>query len=229
MEIPSKTVYDVLVDNGVDTLYHANSVISSCQFLRNGALLSRGTVARNGWYQTPQSSDKTDRSQGVWFDVFVDSVDIHQRAKRKNVYGPVTFVLDAKIVKRTYTGKVWVTKLNPTKWAGRKHEQRWFTSSDDLRKNFVKGKFDQMIVFRHCGGELPFRKYLKEVMLDDCQLKTITKIDFYSMAYGALRLSITEGNLDIRIKKRRCPNVCKCVSEYSADKASTRKMYFPKI
>jgi hypothetical protein len=115
MEIPSKDVFDVLAEKGVDSIHHVNNVMTACQFLRTGSLLSRGTALRRGLYQTPQTSDPLDKSFGIWFDVFTDSVDIHNRASRANVYGPVLFVFDAALIKRTYTGRVWVTKLNPTK------------------------------------------------------------------------------------------------------------------
>ena len=229
MEISSKKVYDILTEKGITQLHHANSVITACQFLREGSLISRGTVDRNGWFQTPQESDSIDKNLSLWFDVFVDTVDIHDRAKRKNVYGPVLFVLDVAIIKKAYTGCVWVTRLNPTKWKSKKHEARWFTSADDLADNFVFGEFDQMIVFRHSGGELPFGRYLKEVVVDDPKMKKPGMIDFYSMAYGALTLAKTEGEVDVKIKKRRCPTDCKCVPGYKREPKRTIKMFFPKL
>ena len=114
MELSSKKVYKILKSKGIERIHHANSLITSCQFLCRGALLSRGTVKRSGLYQTVQRSDETDLKKGIWFDVFADSVDIHHRARRANVYGPVLFVLDVGVIARAYTGKVWVTKLNPT-------------------------------------------------------------------------------------------------------------------
>ena len=206
-------------------------MITSCQFLRRGALLSRGTVERTGLYQTVQKSDQADKMKGIWFDVFTDSVDIHNRAKRTNAYGPVLFVLDAKLIERAYTGKVWVTKLNPTKWDGKSHQARWFSSTKDLDANFRKGCFDQMIVFRHCGGELPIKRYLEKIILDDPDLITgaPSKIDYYSMAYGALKVSMTEGGISASIKKRKCPRGCVCETEYSNDIERSRLMYVPKI
>src|SRR5436305_15178842 len=127
MDLPSRRVFEVLKENGIDFIHHANAVISSCQFLRHGALLSRGTVERRGFYQTEQSSDDLDKSFGLWFDVFTDSVDIHERANRRNLYGPVLFVLRSKIISKAYTGRIWVTKLNPTNWSGTKREERWFS------------------------------------------------------------------------------------------------------
>ena len=229
MEISSKRVYEVLRSKGVDCIYHANSVITSCQFLRKGALLSRGTVERSGLYQTKQMSDDADKNLGIWFDVFADSVDIHARAKKANVYGPVLFVLDVELISKAYTGKVWVTKLNPTKWYAKKHEERWFVSPIDLEETFVTGRFDQMIVFRHCGGELPITKYLKKIILDDPNLVTASKIDYYSMAYGALKLAMTEGDISIPVSKRKCPRNCTCHDEYENDLERSKTMYVPRI
>ena len=133
MDLPSKRVYEVLAEAGIETIHHANSVITSCQFLRHRALLSRGTVRRRRLYQTEQSSDPKDQRFGIWFDVFTDSVDIHDRAGRDNVYGPVLFVLDSKLIAKAYTGRVWVTKLNPSKWKGKKSKERWFQSVGELQ------------------------------------------------------------------------------------------------
>jgi hypothetical protein len=180
-------------------------------------------------YQTPQSSDAADQRQGVWFDVFADSVDIHERASRENAYGPVLFVLKTEIIRETYTGGVWVTKTNPIEWDDKTHEEKWFTSAQELKAKFRKGQFEQMIVFRHCGGELPIRKHLKALILDDPDRRTpISNIDYYSMAYGALRLSITEGGLDVLIQKRACKRGCMCKKRYARNMEQTKAMYFPK-
>lgn len=177
MDIPSKHVFDALMDEEIDELHHANSVATACQFLRSRSLMSRGTVERLGITQTPQSSDDLDKSYGIWFDVFADSVDIHNRARRANAYGPVMFVFDTELINRSYTGRIWVTKLNPTKWAGKSEKQRWFQDKEDLKDNLTKGTFDQMLVFRHCGGELPFKKFLKRIVLDNPQRTTDEDVD----------------------------------------------------
>jgi hypothetical protein len=228
MDLPSKKVFEVLQSKGVASIHHANSVITACQFLRIGSLVSRGAIERKKLYQTPQDSDAIDKRWGVWFDVFADSVDIHQRAKRANAYGPVLFVLNAELIKSAYTGRVWVTKLNPTKWEGTNAEDRWFTSIADLNANYVKGRFDQMIVFRHCGGALPFGPHLQRIVLDDPQRKTPGRIDYYSMAYGALTFAIAEGPVAAKIERRNCPAGCACNTHYSSDVAATREMFWPK-
>lgn len=230
MELPSKKVYDVLVDKGIERIWHANSVVTACQFLRAGNLLSRGTVERLGYYQTPQASDRSDRQQGIWFDVFTDSVDIHDRARRPNAYGPVLFEIDASIIRRTYTGKVWVTKLNPTKWAGKRDSARWFQSIRELEEGYVRGRFDQMIVFRHCGGELSLGDYLKRIILDDPDIiAEDPEVDYFSMAYGAVNLALTEGGFDIPVVKRTCRPKCGCVESYGADHAQAARMFVPRV
>jgi len=208
VDIPSKHVFDVLIAKEIDELHHANSVATACQFLRSKSLMSRGTVERLGISQTPQSSDDADKRYGIWFDVFADSIDIHHRARRANAYGPVMFVFDTDLINRSYTGRIWVAKLNPTKWAGKSKKQRWFQGKDDLEENLVKGTFDQMLVFRHCGGELPFRKYLKRIVLDDPQRENQEGVDLYSMAVGALRLAMVDSSLDVPIKRRQCRKGC---------------------
>lgn len=227
MQIDQSIVYEVLAEKGITELYHANSVLTASQFLRAGSLLSKGTVKRAKMFQTVQGSDEIDKEWSVWFDVFTDSVDIHQRASRANVYGPVLFVLDSAIMKEACAGAVWVTKLNPTKWKCTTHEDRWFTSAEDLCEKFVKGQFDQMIVFRHNGGELEFGNYLKEIVLDDPDYMGTDRLDVYSMAKGALTLAKTEGNVDAPIRRRKCIEGCKCVENYKTDVAKMIEMFVP--
>ena len=229
MDIPSKHVFETLMENGVDELHHANSVATSCQFIRSRSLMSRGTIERLGLYQTDQSSDDMDKRYSIWFDVFADSVDIHARAKRAIVYGPVLFVIDSEIVMNSYTGRLWVTKCNPMYWVGKSNDERWFRSKADLATNFVRGDFGQMVVFRHCGGELPFKRFLKKIVLDDPKLQTEDGVNFYSMAIGALRLALQDANIDIPIEKRACPRRCQCVNYWAEDDDRLFKMFDPKI
>lgn len=226
MHIPSSSIYEILSQNSINDIYHANSVATACHFLKENALLSRGTAERQGYEQTTQKSDPIDKNRGVWFDVFADSVDIHQRANRANVYGPVTFVVDSNIILKTYTGRIWVTKVNPTKWAGLSEKERWFQSKKDLEDNFVKGRFDQMLVFRHCGGQLPFKGYLKKIILDDPKIPGFN-VDFFSLAYGALALAMSYSRINVEIERRQCPQRCSCKSTYQSDEEHTLKMFYP--
>ncbi len=229
MDIPSKYVYEVLADNGVDELYHANSVVTSCQFIRSCSLLSRGTVERLRLSQTSQSSDDLDKRYSIWFDVFADSVDIHDRAKRANIYGPVLFVIDSEIVLNSYTGRLWVTKSNPMYWRGKAERDRWFKDKTGLAANFVQGDFGQIVVFRHCGGELPIRRFIKKIILDDPQRQTEDDLDFYSMAVGALRLALQDADIDIQIERRECKHRCQCLDYWYEDDERLFYMFDPKI
>jgi len=230
MDLPSKTVFEVLLNNGVDTLHHANSVITSCQFLRQKSLLSRGSAERSGLKQTSQSSDATDLRYSLWYDVFMDSVDIHRRARKQNHYGPVLFLLDVEKLAATRTGRIWVTKLNPTKWAGVPVEDRWFRSKKELVTGFRRGTFDQMIVFRHSGGALPLADCLDEIILDDPDLK-VDGYDLCSTAHGALTLAMSDFGLQVPITKRRCAPTCTCGHYYGSTNADIKdgvvKMFFP--
>jgi hypothetical protein len=225
--MPSKHVFEALRAKRVTRLHHANSVATACQFIRSRSLLSRGTVQRMGLIQTPQDTDETDRRYSLWFDVFLDSVDIHDRAHRANVYGPVLFVFDAAILDRNHTGRIWVTKANPTKWAGKPDTDRWFQGRDDLRQHFVKGEFDQMIVLRHCGGAIGFGDHLTRIVLDDPNSQTDDDVDFYSMAVGAIRLAMRDAGIDLPIEKRTCAARCTCRTYWNADQDRLHQMFDP--
>lgn len=145
-----KDVLDALKKIGVTHLYHANSVTTSCTFLERGGLLSRGFVEHNGLKQTLQTPDEDDKKFGVWDRIFLDQVDIHERAGKKkapNQYGPVLFPLDLDILLRLPVGSdVLVTKENPIYWEGRAEADRCFQNAEDLEKHIQKGEFAQMIM-----------------------------------------------------------------------------------
>lgn len=229
MDLPSSQVHRALKNVGATHIHHANTVLTACQFLRAQALLSRGSVERENLPQTDQYTDSLDKKYGIWFDVFTDSVDIHERAKSENHYGPVLFVFDVALIDKAYTGRLWVTKLNPTKWKGKSEEERWFQSKDDLSENFSYGTFDHMIVFRHCGGALPFGKYLKKIILDDPEMETDEEVDLFSIGYGALRLAMTDAGMNVPIERRSCRAGCLCKKNYQRDEESTHGRFLPEI
>ena len=79
-------------------------------------------------------------------------------------------------------------------------------------------------------GVAMIKKHLKKIILDDPRLSSKpSKIDYYSMAYGALQLSMTEGKISAPIGKRKCPNGCTCQVEYSTNLDRSKEMYAPKI
>jgi hypothetical protein len=64
----------------------------------------------------------------------------------------VLFVFDVDMLSVGNTGRLWVTKQNPTRWTRVGDRRYWFQDQDDLDENFVRGDFGQMILLRHCGG-----------------------------------------------------------------------------
>lgn len=91
MELAAKDILKVLTQKGIRNLHHANSVKTACSFLKSGKLLSRGNLIDLGLSQTNQYTDALDKEHGLWHDVFVDTVNIHDQARRRNLYGPVLF------------------------------------------------------------------------------------------------------------------------------------------
>jgi hypothetical protein len=231
MELEARRVLDLLLERGVETLYHANTVTTACAFLQWGALLSRGTVELLGLSQTPQKSDATDRRDGIWFDVFTDTVDIHERAARRNLYGPVLFVLDARLLGQDDLPALWVTKKNPSRWqSGEAPGERWHTSLAELEANFVPGRFEQMVVFRHVGGILPFREHLRELVVDDPGITGADEKDLFSFAVGALAAAWgLSRSQPLPVRKRACAPACLCKSEYRADLNAALEAFLPRF
>lgn len=228
MYLPSAQVFDLLATKGVKTLYHANSVRTACTYLRTGALLARGVVERRGLDQTLQSSDVEDMKYSLWYDVFLDTIDIHAQASRANAYGPVLFEIDLSKLRNCYTGAIWVTKLNPTKWVGKTKEDRWFQSMTELKSDFEVSTFDHMIVLRHIAGELPLGDVLKRIVLDDPETTKETQpVDVHSVGFGALMSARTAGGLNAPIKTRLCKKTCACI-QYYKDLEQVKKMFWPK-
>lgn len=215
-----------LLDKGVTELYHANSVVTSCEFLRQGALLSRGSVESMKLRQTPQFTDAVDKRYNIWNDVFVDSVDIHTRGSRANHYGPVLFVLDTeKLMNDLTTGQLSFTRYNPSKWAKITQHRRWFADMDEVAEEFDVNNFDHMVVFRHCGGHVPLKNSLKKIIVDTPVDVEGAGLDLYSYALGALKYAMHLGPKRCVIQRRNCDEDCGCHANYTDDLDRTLMMY----
>jgi hypothetical protein len=181
-----------------------------------------------GLAQTDQYTDDLDKRYGIWFDVFTDSVDIHDRINNPNHYGPVLLTFDLDIVKGPGTGRIWVTKTNPSKWPSNTRKDRWFDSTTDLKQSFTKGTFDHMVVFRHCGGALPIEPFLRRIILDDPKLAMAENgADLFSVGFGALSFALVESGLQVPLGKRKCSAACKCAKWYSSNSGRARELFVP--
>ncbi len=229
MELNANRILDVLREKGVDALYHANTVQTSCTFLQQGHLLSRGTIEERGLAQTPQQSDRLDKKYGLWYDVFLDGVDIHGRAKNRNLYGPILFVFDINLLSQDWLSSLWITKKNPQKWREREVlSDRYFSTVKEFQEIYLKGNFDTILVLRHIGGVLRLKPYLKKIVVDNPQLQP-GEVDIYSQTVGALKASARIGEMpNIIIEPRGCGNLCSCASEYENMKGKTvNHLYAP--
>lgn len=206
---------NVLQERGINRLYHANTLPTSLLYLKKRALLSRAYVEKRGLYQTPQWTDQSDKKLHVWNDIFLDTVDIHERASNSNQYGPVLFALDWKILRLRSVNRVEVTKCNPYKWEKMEKKDRWFTSKKDLEKNLDIGNFGQSIVVRF-SGRLPFGHYLEEIILDDPWVETAEGVCFYARARKMINGELSRSKLAVPVRKRKCTEMCECLKSYQA-------------
>ena len=202
----------VLREKHVYHLYHANTVRTACTFLKNGGLLSRAYVERHGLDQTPQTSDAKDVALGVFDDVFFDSVDIHDRGRRLNDYGPVSFVYDVRLLEDFPDDSVWVTRDNPIRWRrGMGEAERYFVTEDELRDGFKWGEFCQHITLRSPEGPVPFTR-LEKVVLD---YPGNEARPLFETAFDELKRLVAEYDADVPVVGRKCREACACRDAYA--------------
>lgn len=227
MELDAREVLRVLREKGVTTLHHANSVRTACSFLRKGKLLSRGTLDELGLPQADQQTDALDQAFGLWYDIFVDTVDIHYRARTRNNYGPVLFELNLEVFEQDWLAYVWVTKSNPSNWTqATPYEDRYFRSIQELSDNFVYGNFDKLFVLRSAGGVLRLNQFLNRIVIDRTD-RTLNGVRAYDQAVGALRASCVAGSLNnIEITSHACQTGCRCSNQYTEMSGQVFEKFF---
>lgn len=212
----NREIKKILIDKGVTHLYHANTVATACTFIENKGLLSRGTVNDLGLYQTGQASDDSDKDFDVFYDIFFDSVDIHQRSKRINNYGPVVFVYSIDILDVLPPDCIRITKDNPMYWTlSMKDEDKYFLTEDELRFFYQRGKFNQHLTLRNQTSPIPF-DYLEKIILDD---PGVEDTRFFDDAYQHLQDLIDDYAPGIPLEVRQCPPSCSCREQYMSYKA----------
>lgn len=123
----------VMERKNITELYHANTVLTSLSFLAAGGLLSRGAVEERRLPQTSQTSDDLDKEYNIWYDIFFDSADYHQRMKRLNFYGPVCFVYDKMVLTWPDIPDIKITTVNPANWADIPEEERYLLDVNDYK------------------------------------------------------------------------------------------------
>jgi hypothetical protein len=216
MQLDANVIKNFFLEQGINYLYHANTVTTACTFLSNGGLLSRGTVERLGLPQTPQMSDSLDKEYGVWNDIFLDSNDLHEKFKRQNHYGPVLFKFKIGVLDYVDLPPLWITKDNPTRWSfGQTEQDRYFQSFDELVRFYVYGAYREMITLRFTNNKLPFDPYLEEVIVDNPNVKIGEQLLLKEAAKAVLHARDTsEYSYDnVKFSLRKCTN-CYCQGNY---------------
>lgn len=218
-ELDANEVHTKLKKSGVDHLYHANTVRTSCTFFREGHLLSRGTLDVRGLDQTPQYIDRNDKEFSLWYDVilwydiFLDTIDVQDRLKRPNHYGPVLFAFSIEIMLEDWLTSVWITKSNPANWEKENisYPDRYFNESElhDSYDPVATDAFAKHIVLRNIGGVLRLRPHLAKLILDDPERPwpNYENFDLLSMAWGALKNASRVGGFgpnDFKVETREC-------------------------
>lgn len=207
------TYLEVLKNKGVDLLFHANTVATSLTFLNSNGLLSRQYVEENGLTQTKQYTDSTDKILGVYNDIFFDSCDIHARASRSNLYGPVLFVYDVRLLE-IYESVLGITKSNPCRWnTAMSFEERYFQSPEEVSANFCYGTFEQHITLRNIGC-LDFA-YLKYIVFDtiDMENSDVRTREIWNSANSKLARLCAEKNIQFFL--RSCKVDCSCKTSFN--------------
>lgn len=216
----NKEIKQVLTDKGVSHLCHANTVGTSVTFLKNGGLISRGTVEDRGLYQTRQVTDDSDKEFDIYYDIFFDSVDIHERAHNLNDYGPVTFVYSLDLLDSLPSNSIKITKINPIRWnSSMLEEEKYFTKLDELECNYIRGNFGQHLTIVQQHRPLPFT-YLEKIILDNPNFTDSRNTMLFNNAKNYLSILIKDiciaTHLNINFTIRECASYCNCHSKYNS-------------
>lgn len=207
--INNDVIKSILQSKKVTNLYHANTVSTAFTFLRYDGLLSREYVDKHGLFQTNQSSDQNDIAVGVYNDIFFDSVDIHERAKEYNVYGPVLFVYSLDVLNTISDGRIAITKSNPGYWQVNLPEcDRYFQTADELNREYFRGRFEQHLTIRNQNTPLSF-DYLEKIVLDNPFLNDDYILDIRNKMINILSHTGRHIDIEIRICTKECVKQCK--------------------
>jgi len=226
MELRANRVHEVLQSKGIEELHHANTVVNTSTYLREGKLLARGVADEQGLIQSGQQTDTDDVRYGLWYDIFLDTVDIHDRKGGRNYYGPVLFSFDVEVLAEEWLATLWVTRENPQNWTqDDDHEDRWFVSVEDVEQNFRPTDFGSSIVLRSIGGKLRVEDYLTRITVDVPD-REMYGVGLHDYTIGALHASCATTDLFPDIYPRECPEGCNCKSEYGRMRDDTIEKFF---
>lgn len=220
MKLNPEKIHKILKSQNILYLYHANTVSTSCTYIEQGGLLSRGAVEAKGLYQTFQTSDGDDKRFRVWDDIFLDTVDLHKWFNRDNHYGPVLFKFSIDILLKKDLPELWITQNNPIHWNGNMTlEERYIQSEEDFERIITTVPYNErqhkMFTLRSTHDVFPFDDTLLEIIIDDPQI-LLDEQNIFKQSLKKLKHSIeTSGQEWLKDKfiARECEN-CYCRKNY---------------
>lgn len=229
MKLDGKIVFNMLTSKGVSHLYHANTVRTASSFAFAGGLLSREMIEINNFVQTEQYTDLSDKNFGIWNDIFLDTVDYHQRIKNRNKYGPVLFEMELNILLLDGV-EVKVTRLNPSKWSDYNSSCWYFDEDEEFDKYFRAGVFDYIVTLHNFSDTLTFYNFLSNILID-CPSDSSRWREFCWGVRGHLLEKSRQGGVFVlpqeKVRIRDCAGlVCGCLNGYSSLSNSEKKKMF---
>ncbi|OIN60586.1 hypothetical protein [Arsenicibacter rosenii] len=231
MRLNNDVLYEFLKRKEIHYLYHANTVSTSITYLEQYGLLSRGAVEELGLFQTEQSSDKIDRDFDIWYDIFLDTIDLHGYFPRQNLYGPIVFKFSVDLVLNP-DYEIWITKDNPIYWTSRNsNDEKYFIDVEELSQKWdVIQRQRMMITIRNNKTAILF-DYLNKIIVDNPKVEiTDGNINLFNEAISAIRKSIKNNpHLHDKLTVRECNN-CYCHDNYlnGVGVADLKRLFLPK-
>ncbi|ASU35838.1 hypothetical protein MuYL_3953 [Mucilaginibacter xinganensis] len=197
---------------------------TSITFIRNNALLTRKFVEDNNLPQTVQNSDPIDKEYGLWDDIFLDGLDLHQHFNRNSPYGPIMFKIDLKILTLPDFQNVYITKDNPTNWRSKPNwDDRYYKNIEEFAKDYRNsGRVRDgqiMFTFKNCSDKIKLNKFCREIIVDNPHI--LLKDNIRSLGTLALSKIVSELSSNklshIPVTLRHNENTlpfCWCVKNY---------------
>lgn len=224
-DLDPKALHDILKKKGIDKLYHANTVATSRLYLQHENLLSRQYVETENLYQTPQYTDDKDKKLGIYDDIFLDMVDIHDYLRTPNFYGPFLFVFSIDILLSGLVKTITITKTNPSNWnIGGNEEDCYYSDIDDFEKDYMVGDkindVGKMIIIKDVNGRLPLLPYCTKFILDNPNIhvenenETLYLVEVVKTYFESLFSNDIYNLIEKVIRHKNAIMVCSCWRKY---------------
>ena len=190
-------------------LYHANAVISSLTFIENKGLMPKGLVNDQKLMRADQDTDRNDKKVNIFYDIFFDTMDVHNETNDVNDYGPVLFIFDVNMLAKLDNSDVKVTRVNPIYWSEDMSDEEKYLSIDEIADKLKKGDFNNQITIKNFNDILNF-DYLKEIVIDDPGIDNELLL---KIAFSELKKRISFQDIKVPLTIRNCEH-CACKKKY---------------